>query len=70
MLKKKRFRRKIVGKINMFFSKYPYPGLNNHAHNIPNSFVGDIADCYFIAKVHHYINVTKKKIYYHNYEIC
>lgn len=70
MLKKKRFRRNTTGKINMFFSKYPYSGLNNYAYKFPSSLVSEIVDYHFITKVQHYINVTKKKVYYYNYEVC
>jgi len=67
MLKKKRFRRKAVGKIYMFFFKYSYPAVAHYAYFFPSSIIANILDNNFLKKINHYINVTKKTIHHTNH---
>lgn len=66
MSKKKRFRRAISGKIQMFFQKKHYIGFKNffHLKNLTDKLNASLPVYAILNK--HYLIVTKKKIYYTN----
>ncbi len=69
MSKKKRFKKKTLGRLQMFFEKKPYTGFKNIA-STDLTYNCLVSTKVYITQIVHYNNVTKKKIYYPHYPFC
>ncbi len=69
MSRKRRFRRKALGRLDMFFTRRPYTGLTS---NITTQITSNllIKNHQHTSQLQHYIHVTKKTIYHSNNKIC
>ena len=69
MLKKRRFRKKTLGRLQMFFEKKPYTGFKYFALFTIQSQCAVLKNSYNPTGTH-YKHVTKKKLYYINHKFC
>ncbi len=69
MSKKRRFKKKTLGRLQMFFEKKPYLGFK-HGIRFVLQYSCLVCEEVYVTKLNHYNNVTKKKIYYADYTLC
>ena len=70
MFKKKRYRKQTIGKLQLFLQKESYKGYKNFLKNKNISTTIKSIPLLKLDKYIHFNNVTKKKIYNTDYEIC
>lgn len=69
MSKKRRFKRKTLGRLQMFFGKNPYTGNTGSQKAYMDSNTTYVPNVLSPQQIH-YKNVTKKNIYHPNHQIC
>lgn len=69
MSKKRRFRKKTLGRLQMFFEKNPYTGAKGFTL-ITKTFNCLIAPTEYTPRSPHYKYVTKKTVYHTNNSFC
>lgn len=69
MSRKRRFKRKTLGRLHMFFGKKPYTGYRGSVQVKQYSTHMELIETHTPGEVH-YKNVTKKKIHYPHNAVC